>query len=261
MAYGSQLATNREGNVALGSRNHYDFTADPSAGEWEFSGPGGLPIECGIVLDTSTNTPAGSPVLSQNADRTNWGMALPPGTYSKIITATTHPTCVDDVADVLDAAGDSGYSVGVSGPNGSIFSAALVIGLAVAVLGVLLVSGLIVGVTVFVTCRTPPRWGHWAFCGSCVYLVGRTAGSLARDDATTSVMATSTAATTTRRKPADVATATAKRGRPGAPRFPRRTWADPAGRTKNRVESDRPRHASRFARSFMIKAKGTQWRT
>ncbi len=154
--YGSQLATNREGNVALGSRNHYDFTADPSAGEWEFSGPGGLPIECGIVLDTSTNTPVGSPVLSQNADRTNWGMALPPGTYSKIITATTHPTCVDDVADVLDAAGDSGYSVGVSGPNGSIFSAALVIGLAVAVLGVLLVSGLIVGVTVFVTRRRRP---------------------------------------------------------------------------------------------------------
>ena len=116
--YGSQLAENRQDNIALGSRNHYDFSADPSAGEWEFSGAGGLPIECGTVLDTSTNTPAGGPVLFQNVDRTNWGMALPPGTYSKIITTTTHPTCVDDVDGVLDAAGDSGYSTGVTGPNG-----------------------------------------------------------------------------------------------------------------------------------------------
>ena len=41
-----------------------------------------------------------------------------PGRYSKIITTTTHPTCVDDVDGVLDAAGDSGYSTGVTGPNG-----------------------------------------------------------------------------------------------------------------------------------------------
>jgi hypothetical protein len=151
--YGSQLALNRQDNVAMGSRNHYDFSADPSAGEWEFSGAGGLPIECGTVLDTSTNTPVGGPVLLQNAARTNWGMALPPGTYSKIITTTTHPTCVDDVNGVLDAAGDSGYSTGVTGPSGSVISTALVVGLAIAAAAVVVVLGLIVAVAVVVTRR------------------------------------------------------------------------------------------------------------
>jgi hypothetical protein len=151
--YGTQLATNRQNNISLGSRSHYDFSADPSAGEWEFSGAGGLPIECGTVLDTSTNTPVGGPVLLQNADRTTWGMPLPPGTYSKIITTTTHPTCVDDVDGVLDAAGDSGFSTGVTGPRGSIFSTALIVGLAIAVVAVVVILGVIVGVSVFVTRR------------------------------------------------------------------------------------------------------------
>jgi hypothetical protein len=151
--YGSQLATNPQDNVALGSRNHYDFTADPGAGEWEFSGPGGLPIECGTVLDTSTNAPVGGPVLLQNPDRTNWGMALAPGAYTKVITDTTHPTCVFDVGGVLDAAGDSGYTIGVSGPRGSIVPAGLVLGLGIAVLAVVVISGVIVGVAVLVTRR------------------------------------------------------------------------------------------------------------
>jgi hypothetical protein len=151
--YGSQLAENRQGNIALGSRNGYDFSADPGAGEWEFSGAGGLPIECGTVLDTSTNTPVGGPVLLQNTDRTNWGMALAPGAYSKVITTTTHPTCVDDVDGVLDAAGDSGYSTGVTGPSGSVFSTALVVGLVIAAAAVVAILGLVVGVAVVVTRR------------------------------------------------------------------------------------------------------------
>ena len=148
--YGSQLGQSRQGNVAQGSRNQYDFSADPSAGEWEFSGPGGLPIECGTVLDTSTNTPASGPFLLQNADRTNWGMPLAPGLYSKIITTTTHPTCIDDVDGVLDAAGDSGYSTGVTGPSGS---GVLVAGLAIAAAAAVVILGLLVVVAVMVTRR------------------------------------------------------------------------------------------------------------
>ncbi len=120
--YGSQQATARQGNIAEGSRNHYDFSADPRAGEWEFAGAAGHPIECGTVLDTSTNTPIGAYGLLQNADRTNFGMPLAPGTYSSITTTTTHPTCIDDVDGVLDAAGDSGYTSGVSGSRRSISS-------------------------------------------------------------------------------------------------------------------------------------------
>ena len=154
--YGSQLATTRQNNTSMGSRNHYDFSADPSAGEWEFSGAGDRPIECGTVLDTSANTPVGQFPLFQNSDRTNWGMPLAPGTYNKVITTTTHPTCVYDVDGVLDAAGDSGYSTGVTGRSGSIFPTTLVVGLAIAALAVVLILGLIVGVAVFVTRRRVP---------------------------------------------------------------------------------------------------------
>jgi hypothetical protein len=153
-AYGTQFATGRQNVISLGSRNRYAFSADPSAGEWEFSGAGGLPIECGTVVDTSTNTPVGGPVLLQNADRTNWGMPLSPGIYSKIVTTTTHMTCVNDTDGLLDAEGNSGFMTSVTGPNDS----ALAVGLAIAAAALLVVLGVIVMVAVLVT-RRRRAWG------------------------------------------------------------------------------------------------------
>lgn len=151
--YGTQLGENRQGGVSMGSRNLYDFTADPSAGEWEFSGPGGLPIECGTVIDTATNTPVGAPLLAQNSDRTNWGMQLPPGFYTEIVTTATHPTCVEDVNGVLDAEGDSGYTSSVRGLGLPVSSGSIAGVLVLAGAGAFLVIGAIVLLVVLVTRR------------------------------------------------------------------------------------------------------------
>jgi hypothetical protein len=107
--FGSSLAQNPED-----SANHYDFHLDAGQGVWTFSA-WGYPMMCGTIVDTSKAL-AGSGSFNQNPDRTNYGMQLPPGLYSSIVTQTTHQTCVwDDDGAGLDAAGTDGYAVTITG--------------------------------------------------------------------------------------------------------------------------------------------------
>lgn len=102
------------------SHDRYDFHLDAAQGVWSFSA-GGYPMMCGTIVDTS-DTLSASGSMNQNPDRTNWGMQLPPGRYSSIVTQTTHQSCVymrPYGTPGLDAAGVDGYAATITGtPEG-----------------------------------------------------------------------------------------------------------------------------------------------
>jgi hypothetical protein len=115
-AIGADLATDREGEVYAGNRQHYSFSADAGAGAWQFSN-GGYPLVCGSVVDAATVTPV-SGLIYQNGDETNYGIPLPPGEYKQVTTFAIHQTCVVVVQGGLDNFGDSPVSVEVVGKGG-----------------------------------------------------------------------------------------------------------------------------------------------
>ncbi|MDQ6949908.1 MAG: hypothetical protein M3256_27585 [Actinomycetota bacterium] len=117
--FGAYLAQSPQNNIYRGSRQHYLFSADRAAGEWTFSGSGGLPVVCGTVLDSSTNTPVSAPSLLQNTSRSNWGMALPAGYYKRIDSKTIHETCIYEVPGGLDAAGNTDFDISSRGVRAS----------------------------------------------------------------------------------------------------------------------------------------------
>jgi hypothetical protein len=104
--FGQEIAGSRQGNTEGGYEQQYHYSFDRDAGSWLFSAYGGYPVECGTVEVTDTATPVDGIPLEQGSDRTDWGMALAPGLYSRIVTTNTHQSCVY-AADgaLLDAAG------------------------------------------------------------------------------------------------------------------------------------------------------------
>lgn len=111
---GQQLALTPQNSIYAGSVEHYSFSADPGAGAWRFT-VGSYPMECGSVLDTSSNTGIENELLFQNQDETNFGVPLPPGNYRKITTKTAHETCVFVSDGELDAVGDNTEAFAVTG--------------------------------------------------------------------------------------------------------------------------------------------------
>jgi hypothetical protein len=104
--FGEQIAAAPQGNTLGAGRQDYAYSADLEAGSWVFSAFGGYPMVCGTIQVTDTSTPLGGlPAFVQNSDRTNWGMALPPDVYSRIVTTNTHQSCVYAIGSQLDAAG------------------------------------------------------------------------------------------------------------------------------------------------------------
>ena len=106
--FGASLAQSPEN-----SGNRYDFHLDAAQGVWSFSALG-YPMMCGTIVDTSTQLSRSYP-FNQNVNRTNYGMQLPPGLYSSIMTQTTHQTCVYDTGHGLDAVGVDGFAATITG--------------------------------------------------------------------------------------------------------------------------------------------------
>jgi hypothetical protein len=116
-AIGSDLASDRQGEIYDGNRQYYSFSADPSAGTWQFADDG-YPLICGSVVDTSTVTPI-SGLIYQNANEQNYGIPLPAGEYEQVTTLTTHQTCVVVVQGGIDNYGDSPVDYEVTGEASS----------------------------------------------------------------------------------------------------------------------------------------------
>jgi hypothetical protein len=114
--FGQQLATNPPGSIYAGSREWVSFSAPFSGQSWVFSTNGGHSMVCGAVVATQTDTPATtSGSLYQNSDETNYGITLPPGLYSRIVSERAHETCVYSVTGGLDALAGSYFDYAVSG--------------------------------------------------------------------------------------------------------------------------------------------------
>jgi hypothetical protein len=118
--FGKQLAGSRQGAVYNGIEQRYLYQFFPQGGLWEFSAYGGYPMVCGSVTVRLTSTPVDGGPLNQNPDRTNWGMPLAPGQYSKIVTVDTHQACVYVIGNKLDSVGgptDNAFTVTGAPPH------------------------------------------------------------------------------------------------------------------------------------------------
>ena len=81
---GQGLATPRQGSMHLGFRQTFRFSADPAAGQWEFSAAGSVPMICGAIVDKVTSTAVnGKGLMQQNPDERNYGIPLAPGVYKQ----------------------------------------------------------------------------------------------------------------------------------------------------------------------------------
>ena len=113
---GQGLATPRQGSMHLGFRQTFRFSADPAAGQWEFSVAGSVPMVCGAIVDKVTSTAVnGKGLMQQNPDERNYGIPLAPGVYKQTTLYLDHETCVQPVSNGLDVTGNVSYSSNSTG--------------------------------------------------------------------------------------------------------------------------------------------------
>ncbi len=112
---GQRLALARQDSVYLGSRSHYQLTADPGAGEWEFAVTGSAQMVCGSIRDTDTTTALPGGLMYQNPQEANYGVPLPTGNYLQLVRLTEHETCIYVVKGGLDAVGDNTFGFQLTG--------------------------------------------------------------------------------------------------------------------------------------------------
>jgi hypothetical protein len=105
-----------QGSLYAGSHEYLLLGAPFASQSWVFSVSGGYPMVCGSVVATLTDTPStASSYMFQNSDETNFGLPLPGGEYSKIVSERAHETCVYPVTGGLDAAGISYFDYARTG--------------------------------------------------------------------------------------------------------------------------------------------------
>jgi hypothetical protein len=105
-----------QGSLYVGHPEFLSLSAPFAGQSWVFSVSGGYPMVCGSVVATLTDMAStASDSLFQNSDETNYGLPLPGGEYSKIVSERAHDTCVYPVTGGLDAAGISYFDYATTG--------------------------------------------------------------------------------------------------------------------------------------------------
>jgi hypothetical protein len=105
-----------QGSLYVGHREFLSLSAPFAGASWVFAVSGGYPMVCGSVVATLTDMAStASDSLFQNSDESNYGLPLPGGEYSKIVSERAHDTCVYPVTGGLNAAGINYFDYATTG--------------------------------------------------------------------------------------------------------------------------------------------------